>query len=232
MTAFPPETGERKGITGIGVAELKAMPPEELFRHLEPLIWKWSRSFIPGFDQDDRRQEILVVIWRCQMRYDPEGKRGFGDRPSSFLNFVIHSIKMRLGNCKYTGERQQYATASLECWGCGLVIPVFSQAKSCPACGGSRWKTLRDVRIASVEKLSEYSDAWQPGLHDEYHFEMDEVIESIVSKVPTRRRGQILTGLKNGKLSPKMRAEVQSILRLDPGILPTGASSPVFRLRA
>lgn len=228
MAGLSTDFEERKGITGIGVAELKAMPIEELFKHLEPLIRKWSNSFIPGFDYDDRRQEILVVVWRCQMRYDPEGKKGYNDKSSSFLNFVIHAIKMRLGNCKYTGERQQYATASLECWKCGLVLPVFSREKTCPLCGGGRWKTLRDARIASVDTLSEYSDAWQPGAEDDYDFEIDEIIEAIVSKVPVHRRDQVRIGLRDGKLNQKMRSEVQSIISSNPGILPTGASSPVF----
>lgn len=239
MAVLSPETEEKKGIAGIGVAELKAMPPEELFEHLEPLIYKWSNSFIPGFDREDRRQEILVVIWKCQMKYDPEGKRGYNDRPSSFLNFVIHAIKMRLGNCKYTGERQQYATNQLECWECSHTVPVFSQSKKCPQCGGSRWKTLRNVKIASVDKLSEYSDAWQPAEEDEYTFGFDaeEVIDFIVSKFPAGRQEAVRSALLRGKLTPKTRERVLEIvhseeriwaaLRDNPGILHAGASSPI-----
>lgn len=234
MAVLSNETEERKGIAGIGVAELKAMPPEELFEHLEPLIWKWSNSFIPGFDREDRRQEILVVIWKCQMRYDPDGKRGYNDKPSSFLNFVIHAIKMRLGNCKYTGERQQYATTSLECWGCGNVVPVFSKEKKCPCCGGSRWKTLRDARIASVDRLSEYSDAWQPSEEDEYTFgfDADEAIDFIASKFPAARQEGVRSALVRGKLTPKTRQQVLQIIKDNPGILHAGASSPIFELRA
>ena len=225
----------------MGAAELKAMPPEELFEYLEPLICKWSNSFIPGFDRDDRRQEILVVIWKCQMKYDPEGKRGYNDRSSSFLNFVIHSIKMRLGNCKYTGERQQYATTRLECWGCGATVPVFSSERGvCRACGGTRWKTLRDTRIASVDRLSEYSDAWQPGAEDEYALGLDPeaVIDRLVAEFPENRRGTVRSALLRGKLTPKLREQVLTIvhssediwsaLQGHPGILHAGASSPIL----
>lgn len=234
MAELSTVTEERKGVLGMGAAELKAMPPEKLFGLLEPLIWKWSNSFIPGYDRDDRRQEILVVIWRCQMRYDPDGKKGYNDKPSSFLNFVIHAIKMRLGNCKYTGERQQYATTSLQCWGCDLVVPVFSKEKNCLACGGSRWKTLRNVRIASVDRLSEYSDAWHPGRADEYTFGFDaeHAIDRIVEKFPATRQEAVRAALLRGKLTQNIREQVLGIIKDDPGILHAGASSPIFGLGA
>lgn len=234
MADFPTVTLPKKSILGMGALELKALQPEVLFEYLEPLILKWSNSFIPGFDFDDRRQEILVVIWKCQMKYDPDGKRGYEDRSASFLSFVIHSIKMRLGNCKYTGERQQYATKNLQCWGCGLTVPVFSKEKNCPTCNGTQWKTLRDVHIASVDQLSEYSDSWQPGKTDEYTFgfEADTAIDRIVGCFPTKRQPVIKSALLRGKLTQKMREQVLAAIKSDPGILYAGASSPIFGLDA
>jgi len=209
------------------VEELKSIAPEELFGLLKPLLTRSVfRSHVPGFEHDDKMQELLLRIWRCQQNYDPT-KVGHNGKPSSFINYVIHAISNCLGNLDYYGRRQRHVVVSLECEGCGAPGRLHRAPgdKKCASCGGGRWKSVYGNQIGSVDKLAEAGDFWQPTASDEYDGEATDLVDRIVDRLPAAHRAEARAALyrvvldipvvsQNGKVKPtQLPVKLQRLIR-------------------
>ncbi len=74
---------------------------EDIVAQWEPKIQRLIGSpwYIQGFDQDDLHQELLIVLWDCWYRFDPEVAQARADARSE-THFVV------------TQERKQFQPAS------------------------------------------------------------------------------------------------------------------------
>ena len=100
--------------------ELSAAVPTMVFvdvaEAVRPLLERHARSYIHGFDFEDLRQELLMVVWQTQRVYDP--LRG------SFLNVLIHGFRNRLEWLRRQSRRQTQPVVALICRECKVVRQV------------------------------------------------------------------------------------------------------------
>ncbi len=125
-------------LTSVQLSELAARRPaknhsDEVITAVMPLVIKYARLYVQGFDEDDLRQEMLIVLVRCHSIYDT----GRG----SFLNLCIRSMENKMGHLRARARRNQPITG-LRCRECGGVIPRRARGPECD-CGGSRWDSVR-----------------------------------------------------------------------------------------
>lgn len=142
------------------VNELKAMPFDDLVVRFTPLIAKYSRWRIPGYEPEDIRQEILTALWKCQRNFDPANRKGFNGKQSSFINYLITSIENTLGKAPRRFSQSYYMPITgLECRGCGTMVEVANRP-TCPSCGGKRWKAIHGGSLVSFDnELVSYEPA-------------------------------------------------------------------------
>lgn len=147
------------------IEELKAMPFEQLVEKYRPLIAKYSRWNIPGYEPEDIAQEVMTVLWRCQTRFDPSKRAGFNGRPSTFLNYLMTSIENWLGKAPRRFSQSFHAPVTeLECRACGAILPV-SGHPTC-ACGGRRWKSIHGGSMLSFDNEFNPIDPEVDGFED------------------------------------------------------------------
>lgn len=118
----------------LSAAVAEGMSFDDLAGQLEPLIGKYSRWRIRGFEREDLRQEVLMVIWRCHGMYDPA--------KGSFLNLVIRSIENKIEHLRARSVRYYEPIAALRCRGCGVEAARRARGGRC-ACGSTRWDAVR-----------------------------------------------------------------------------------------
>lgn len=118
----------------LSAAVADGMDFETLVDHLRPLIGKYARWSVRGFEPEDLRQEVVLVIWKCHEMYD--ASRG------SFLNLVIRSVENRMGHLKMKAVRYYEPVSALQCRGCSVQIPRRGRGPVC-LCGSTRWDTVR-----------------------------------------------------------------------------------------
>ena len=123
-----------------------ALPFAELAGHLELFIIKYSRWSVRGFDEDDLRQEILMVLWRLQTQYDPS--RG------NFLALAKTSVINRLMQLQIKGSNQTLPVEFLECKRCGHHGEKISlRGGKCSQCSNTTWIAHRSpILIRSLNK--------------------------------------------------------------------------------
>lgn len=92
---------------------------------------------LPGYDLDDIEQELLVVLWQCVLKYDPDKGAGFnslfqGCAKNKVISLIRHmETKGRKGTVVYLEQedvalavQSLYTDASAEDW--YLAIDEFS----------------------------------------------------------------------------------------------------------
>ena len=91
---------------------------EQLVTQWTPKIEKVVRQregYVSGFDADDLRQELLVVLWRCAERYNPNRVSVRTGKPASFHTYLHRAIMNRLMNLRGSMQRHHAPiTVSLE----------------------------------------------------------------------------------------------------------------------
>ena len=107
---------------------------DEVYAAVLPLVNKYARRYVQGFDEDDLRQEMLVVLFKCHATYNR--------RRGSFLNLFIMSMNNTMGKLKARARRNQ-PIAGLRCHECGGVISRRARGPECDACGGHKWDSVR-----------------------------------------------------------------------------------------
>lgn len=128
---------------------------EELIGHVTPLIEKYTRWKVPGFDRDDLRQEIHLVIWRLHGKYRPE--RG------GFIPLAKRSIINRLGQLRQAGLKQTAPVSYLECRGCGHHNErIKSRGGACTQCDNTTWEAIRSPYLLQSINLDNDTDEDTP----------------------------------------------------------------------
>ena len=124
------------------------LPFEELAEHLEGFILKYSRQGVRGFDEDDLRQEILIVLWRLQTQYD--STRG------NFLALAKTSVINRLKQLQIKGTNQTLPVEFLECKQCGHHGEKISlRGGKCSQCSNTTWTAHRTPSLLqSMDRLT------------------------------------------------------------------------------
>lgn len=93
---------------------------------------------LPGYDVEDVEQELLVVLWNCVMKYDPDKGAGFnslfqGCAKNKVISLIRHmETKGRKGTVVYLEQddvnlavQQMYTEGSAEDW--FLAIDAWSE---------------------------------------------------------------------------------------------------------
>ena len=44
---------------------------EDLEKQWFPMLYKFAQRYVPGFEQEDKLQELRIVLWKCQKKFDP-----------------------------------------------------------------------------------------------------------------------------------------------------------------
>ncbi len=154
----------------LSIAVAAGMDFETLLTHLRPLIGKYSRRHVRGFEPEDLQQEATLVIWKCQRTYDVS--------KGSFLNLIIRSIENRMIQLRVQSTRCFEPVLVLQCRGCGTQIPRRGRGPVC-TCGSAQWQALRISHgVVSLDDL-DYEDPMGARIDPIFLGAIDEQYEAV-----------------------------------------------------
>lgn len=174
---------------------------EELENQYKPLIAKYARWNIPGYAPDDIAQEVRLTLWKCQQAFDPETRKGFNGRPSSFLNYLITSIENTLGKAPRRFSQSYYQPVTgLECMGCGgqAAVEQGSKRQTCKGCGGKRWRAVHGGSIVAIDPDAEWAMPAEEDFSDSVVQEL--AVRGWLSSLPADMRADCETIIAGGKI--------------------------------
>ncbi len=166
-----------KRLTPAELSTLAARRPtedhfEEVCAAVAPLVRKYSRRYVQGFDEDDISQEMLLVLFSCHRAYDPT--------KGSFLNLCIRSMQNMMGKLQAKARRNQPITG-LQCRECSTLIERRARGPECE-CGGRRWDPVRlsygHVSVESIVSADVSEDNHSRG-YVRFMGEIDESYDSV-----------------------------------------------------
>lgn len=136
-----------------------SMTLDEFLDQIRPLMSKYERWHVPGFDREDLHQELSVTAWRCWSSYDKT--------KGSIINVLIRSFENRLGNLRNSSYRQVQPITSYVCDGCGDAQPHVG-ARSAPTCPRDECRVVDPETGDSRERrMTPVRDAFGPASLDE-----------------------------------------------------------------
>ncbi len=126
-------------------ARVRTMPFPELIAQVRPLVEHQVHAYLPGYDPEDVRQEMLEVLFRTQQTYDPE--------KGSFLNVLTRSLWNRKEWLRRRSQRQTQPITALVCVQCSTSRPT-GWRPFCERCGGRSFSVERsDHALQSLDQL-------------------------------------------------------------------------------
>ena len=134
---------------------------EQLVTQWTPKIEKVVRQregYVTGFDADDLRQELRVVLWRCSKKYDADRVSPRTGKPASFHTYLHQAFMNRLVNLRGRAQRHGApVTISLE-----RITAVLEQG----LLQGSRLERLILEAVAVMPVVSLQAELEVMGLSD------------------------------------------------------------------
>ena len=173
--------------------QARAMPFDQLMHEVAPLISKWSRKHVPGFDQEDVGQELLEVLMLTQRAYNPD--------KGSFLNLLTRAFSHRIQKLWMKGTRQTLPVIGVVCSVCGAAqsrqhwgIGFRCKDKEC----GSRkldvtrgtQRSLDQILDNSMDNSRGGGQSWEPS-QEEIGYELVEAADQFHA-LPASRQQQII----------------------------------------
>jgi ribosomal protein L37E len=218
------DNGRLESVAGLSAAQIRGLSDDEFLRLMHPLMIKFAhRSYIPGYEFDDKMQELAIVLLRCKKQYAPDdpSKLGHGGKPSGFMNYTIRAVRNFLGKLDEAGKRGSFVASHMECKACGNVV-IARRKDTCSFCSGRRWQLVR-VSPASVDALKEALVPWEPMSMDDYPIEIEDLVDRVLALLPAAQRDSAVGYFYgHASLTAPLRRSITEAIISHPGILMGG----------
>lgn len=137
-------------ILGLSPEEIRSLSIEDLIIKLTPLIeGTLNKAKISGAEREDIKQELLLVLWKCQRSYFPDIKTGFEGRKSSFYTYLVNSFSNKLSHIRENTNKETKYSLYLKCKSCGAL--GLGRARTKCACGNRTWDTTSLTTYRSID---------------------------------------------------------------------------------
>ena len=169
---------------------------EYLLEKYQPMIHKFSRRSLPGYDIEDLRQEAMLVLTKCYQNFDKD--------QAQFITFYWRSLDNHFQKLREKAYKLSYAANLLECENCKNSIPISKSYRNvCSQCGGKKWYTVHAIQVTNVDL--EFNLHGYSSVEDSVQFVQD--MGELVGKFPVTLRKavkQAITGEKELSSSEKV----------------------------
>lgn len=172
------------------------LPFEELVLEVTPLLSKHAGRYAPGFDREDVMQELLEVLYRAQLSYDPA--------LGGFLNLLIVSFDNRLDWLNRKGRAQVRPITSVSCPACDTPQPRYRWGSGyrCEACG-SRKLDIERGNLISMDVMLNFSDgedsrasAYQGPSQADVGYDVVDAVD-LYQRMPRDRQLEVLAEIRS-----------------------------------
>lgn len=83
------------------MVDVASVPFEQLVKEYESLLHRYANWQIPHYDHDDLMQELRLVLWKTQRRFDPALMQPNQKQPASFRTYLLRAVRSRMGRLQH-----------------------------------------------------------------------------------------------------------------------------------
>lgn len=157
---------------------------DDLLQRYTPMIYMFARRadpLIDGYELEDLAQELRLLLWDCQRRYQlgTISRKSTGNgRPSRFTGYFAFSCLTTMQKIQAREHRFHRPAVGRRCTACGAEGAAHEVRRPC-GCTDGRWELLRSKQPFSNRSLD------VPGLRaftsDEELVEWDQLLHELSS---------------------------------------------------